>query len=162
MRRSKTHELETDVPASELWEVYGTLRAAELLPQLLPQVLAKAELVSGDGSVGTILQLTFPPGLPGVERFREQFTKVDNINYVKESEAIDGDILKIGFLSYMYRFEIVAKGASTSVIRSTIEYEIDDAHPELDAMVSTTRLAAAAERFSEYIKEHKVIAEINS
>jgi len=61
MRRSKTHEFETDVPASELWEVYGTLRASELLHQLLPQVLAKVELVSGDGGVGTVLQLTFPP-----------------------------------------------------------------------------------------------------
>ncbi|KAM0867232.1 hypothetical protein ACQ4PT_042115 [Festuca glaucescens] len=154
--RRKTHEFETDVPASELWEIYGTLRAAELLPQLLPQALAKAELVSGDGGVGTILQLTFPPGIPGVQRNMEKFTKVDNVNYFKESEIIDGDILKIGFLHYMYRFEIIAKGPSSSVIRSTIEYEIDDGHPELEAMVITARLAAAAERFSGYIKEQKV------
>ena len=62
MRKSQSHEFETDVPAAELWEIYGTLRAAKLLPELLPQVLAKVELVSGDGGVGTILQLTFPPG----------------------------------------------------------------------------------------------------
>jgi hypothetical protein len=62
MKGSKVHEHETDVPASELWAIYGTLRAAELLPQLLPQVLTKADVVSGDGGVGTILQLTFPPG----------------------------------------------------------------------------------------------------
>lgn len=96
-----------------------------------------------------------------MERFKEQFIKVDNINYIKESVVIDGDILKIGFLYYMYRFEIVEKGASSSLIRSTIEYEIDDGHPELEAMVSTSRLAAAAERFSEYIKEQK-ITEISS
>jgi hypothetical protein len=62
MKGSKVHEHETDVPASDLWAIYGTLRAAELLPELLPDVLAKVELVSGDGGVGTILQLTFPPG----------------------------------------------------------------------------------------------------
>jgi hypothetical protein len=62
MRKSQSHEFEADVPAAELWEVYGTLLAAELLPKLLPQVLAKVELVSGDGGVGTILELTFPPG----------------------------------------------------------------------------------------------------
>lgn len=62
MRKSQSHDFETDVPASELWEVYGTLRAAELLPELLPQVLSKVELVSGDGGLGTILELTFPPG----------------------------------------------------------------------------------------------------
>ena len=58
MKGSKVHEHEADVPASELWAIYGTLRATELLPQLL----AKVDLVSGDGGVGTILQLTFPPG----------------------------------------------------------------------------------------------------
>jgi hypothetical protein len=62
MRGSQSHELETDIPASELWEVYGTLRASELLPELLPEVLAKVDVDSGDGGVGTILQLTFAPG----------------------------------------------------------------------------------------------------
>ena len=62
MRRNKVHEFEADVPAAELWGLYGTLRAAELLPELLPQVLAKIQLVSGDGDVGTILELTFAPG----------------------------------------------------------------------------------------------------
>ena len=55
-------ENETDVSASDLWAIYGTLRAAELLAELLPQVLAKVEVISGDGGVGTILQLTYPPG----------------------------------------------------------------------------------------------------
>ena len=50
MKGSKVHECETDVPASELWAIYGTLRATELLPPLL----AKVDLVSGDGGVGTI------------------------------------------------------------------------------------------------------------
>ncbi|CAD6249290.1 unnamed protein product [Miscanthus lutarioriparius] len=145
-----------DVPASELWAIYGTLRAAELLPELLPHVLAKVDLVSGDGGVGTILQLTFPPGIPGLQSYKEKFIKVDNENYIKETEAIDGDILKLGFLAYMVRFEIIPKGANLSVIRTTIEYEIDDAHPEVEAMVSTAPLAAAAEKFSEHAKEKKV------
>ncbi|BAF15634.1 Os04g0593400 [Oryza sativa Japonica Group] len=156
MRGSQSHELETDVPASELWKIYGTLRAAELLPELLPHILAKVELVTGDGGVGTIVRLTFPPGIPGLQSYKEKFIKVDNKNYVKEAEAVEGDILKLGFLSYMIRFEIIRKGANTSVIRSTIEYEIGDEHPELQAMVSTASLAATAEKFAEYIKKQKV------
>ncbi|XP_066396424.1 norbelladine synthase-like [Miscanthus floridulus] len=157
MKGSKVHEHETDVPASELWAIYGTLCAAELLPQLLPQLLTKADLVSGDGGVGTILQLTFPPGiLPGLQSYTEKFIKVDNENYTKEAEAIDGDILKLGFLAYMIRVDIISKGPNSSVIRSTIEYEIDDAQPEVEAMVSTALLAAAAEKFSERAKEKKV------
>jgi hypothetical protein len=42
------------------------------------------------------------------------------------------------------------------VIRSTIEYEIDEAHPELEAMVSTAPLAATAEKFAGYVKAQKV------
>lgn len=156
MRKSQSHDFETDVPASELWEVYGTLRAAELLPELLPQVLSKVELVSGDGGLGTILELTFPPGIPGLEKYKEKFTKIDNEKYIKEAETIDGDVLKLGFLYYMVRFEIIVKGPSSSVIRSTIEYEIDDGHPELESMVSTAPLAATAERFAGYIKEQKI------
>ena len=62
MKGSTVHEHEADVSASDLSAIYGTLRAAELLAELLPQVLAKVEVISGDGGVGTILHLTFPPG----------------------------------------------------------------------------------------------------
>ncbi|XP_037479228.1 norbelladine synthase-like [Triticum dicoccoides] len=157
MRRNKVHEFEADVPAAELWGLYGTLRAAELLPELLPQVLTKIQLVSGDGDVGTILELTFAPGIPGLETYREKFIKVDNENYIKEAQTIDGDILKLGFLYYMVRFEIIAKGPSSSVIRSTIVYEInEETHPGLEAMISTAPLAATAEKFAGYLKEQKI------
>jgi len=95
-------------------------------------------------------------GIPGLQSYKEKFIKVDNDNFIKEAEAIDGDILKLGFLAYMIRFEVISKGPNSSVIRSTIEYEIDDAHPEVEAMVSTAHLAAAAVKFSEHAKEKKV------
>ena len=62
MKGSTVHEHEIDVSASDLWAIYGTLRAAELTMELLPHVLTKFEVISGDGGVGTILHLTFPPG----------------------------------------------------------------------------------------------------
>ncbi|XP_062193182.1 norbelladine synthase-like [Phragmites australis] len=156
MKGSKIHELETDVPASELWGIYGTLSAAKLVPELLPHVLINVEIISGDGGVDTILKLTFPPGIPGLQSYKEKFTKVDNENYVKEAHAIEGDILKLGFISYMIRFEVIGKGPNSSVIRSTVEYEIDDAHPELESMVSTAPLSIIAETFAKYVKAKKV------
>ena len=100
-------------------------------------------------------------GIPGLKTYREKFIKIDNKNYIKEAQTIDGDILKLGFLYYMIRFEVIAKGPASSVIRSTIEYEIDEAHPELEAMVSTAPLAATAAKFSGYVKAQK-IAQSNS
>ncbi|XP_062226589.1 norbelladine synthase-like [Phragmites australis] len=153
MKGSKTHELEANVPASELWKIYGTLRFVELVHELLPQVLHKVDVVSGNGGVGTVIQVTFPPGNPGPQRYKEEFVKIDNENLVKEAAAIEGDILNLGFIKYVTRFEIISKGASSSVIRSTVEYEFDDGRPELEGAASTAPLAAAAERLVQYVKE---------
>ncbi|TVU15945.1 hypothetical protein EJB05_39489 [Eragrostis curvula] len=151
MTRSKSYEHETDVSAPQLWAIYGTLRAAELVPEVLPHIFTKTEVVSGDGGVGTVVQMTFSQG----GTFTEKFVKVDNENYIKEALGIDGDILNAGFLYYMIRLEIIDKGPDSSVIRSTVEYDFDDGHPELEAMASTTLLAAVAAEFVKYVKEHK-------
>lgn len=57
------HELELNVPASEAWDLFGTLRIGKVLEQELPHLLQKVELVEGDGGVGTVLKVTFQPGL---------------------------------------------------------------------------------------------------
>jgi hypothetical protein len=62
MKGSLSHELETGLPAADVWEVYGGLLVGDLIPQLLPQVFSKVELVEGDGGVGTVLLVTLPPG----------------------------------------------------------------------------------------------------
>jgi len=56
-----SHELEINVPASEAWELYGTLRLAKLLEED-GTVIQKFEVTEGDGGLGTILKFTFPPG----------------------------------------------------------------------------------------------------
>nr|CAB3453725.1 unnamed protein product [Digitaria exilis] len=55
---SLRHEFETGLPAADVWEIYGGLLVGDLIPQLLPEV----KLIEGDGSVGTVLLVTFPPG----------------------------------------------------------------------------------------------------
>ena len=101
-------------------------------------------------------------GIPGLESYKEKFIKVDNENYIKEAQVIDGDILKLGFLSYMVRFEVIAKGPDSSVIRTTVEYEIDDAHPELEAVARAAPFGVIAVKLSEHAKEKKVITQAAS
>uniref|UniRef100_A0A0A9C814 Bet v I/Major latex protein domain-containing protein n=1 Tax=Arundo donax TaxID=35708 RepID=A0A0A9C814_ARUDO len=62
------------------------------------------------------------------------------------------------FLLVRTRLEIVEKGPSSSLIRSTVEYEFDDGRPELDGAASTAPLAAAAVRLVQYVNEHKSLA----
>ncbi|CAN6249965.1 unnamed protein product [Urochloa humidicola] len=110
MKGSKSHEVEADVPAAELWKIYGTVRFVELVHQLLPQILYQVEVVRGHGGVGTVIKVTLPPGTPGRHSYKEEFVKIDNENRVKEAAVIEGDILELGFNTYVTRFEIVEKG----------------------------------------------------
>lgn len=156
MKGSLSHEMETGLPAAEVWEVYGGLLVGQLLPQLLPHILSKVELVEGDGGVGTVLLLTFPPGIPGLEYQKEKFIKIDNENFVKEVLVVEGGFLDHGFQKCLIRLEIVENADKTSVIRSTIEYEVGDEHAAgSESFVSTSILACVAEAITKYIKANQ-------
>ena len=54
-----SHELEVNVPASEAWELYSTLRLAKLVEEEPASGIEKIDVIEGDGGTGTILKLTF-------------------------------------------------------------------------------------------------------
>jgi hypothetical protein len=58
-----SHKVEVNVAASEAWELYGTLQLVKLVKEELSTLLEKTETIQGDGGVGTIFKLTFPPGI---------------------------------------------------------------------------------------------------
>lgn len=138
-----------------VWEVYGGLLVGDLIPQLLPEVFSKVELVEGDGGVGTVLLVTFPPGTPGSQTFKEKFIKVDDENYIKEVLVTEGAFLDHGFQKYLVGIEIIGKEEKTSIIRSTIEYEVHHEHANNLPVVSTSGLATIAESITKHIMEQK-------
>lgn len=56
-------EVEVNAPASAVWEVYGSLQLASVIEKGFADVIEKIEVVEGDGSVGTVLNLVFRPGM---------------------------------------------------------------------------------------------------
>ncbi|KAF9593155.1 hypothetical protein IFM89_020451 [Coptis chinensis] len=148
------HELEVSVPASEVWDVYGGLKLGKLVCELLPNVIEKVELVEGDGGVGTILKVVFPQGTPGFTFYKEMFTKVDNEKRLKEAEVVEGGYLEFGFSLYRVRFEIIEKDAKSSIIKTTIEYEVDTATNA--SIVSSKALELIAETIAKYLTEKQV------
>ncbi|CAN6228188.1 unnamed protein product [Urochloa humidicola] len=154
MKGAKSQEVEADgVPASELWGIYAGLGFVQLFHKLLPRVLRKV-------GVGTVLQVTLasPGEDPAGGReltYQEEFVRIDSEKRVKETLAIQGDVLKLGFTKYVTRLEVIEKGPCSSAIRSTLEYEFPDEHPEIEDAASTAPLAAAAESIVQYVKEQK-------
>ncbi|KAJ0013696.1 hypothetical protein Pint_21018 [Pistacia integerrima] len=131
--------------ASAVWDVYRGLELGRLVNQLLPDVLGKVEVIEGDGSVGT----------PGTGYMKEIFTKIDEEKRVKEAETIEGGFKALGFNVYRARFEIIEKDSATSVIRSTIEYEVDDELANLASHVTTKQVEILAEAIGKHLCEKK-------
>ncbi|KAF8412575.1 hypothetical protein HHK36_000544 [Tetracentron sinense] len=156
MPEQVSHEKEVGVPASVVWDLYGTLKLAKLVDELLPNVLTKVEILEGDGGVGTVLKLTFPPGTPGITSCTEKFTKIDNEKRCKETTTIEGGYLDLGFSLYLVRFEIIEKDADSSIIKSTIEYEVKDGYASNVSLVNIKPMEAIAELVAKYFMEKKV------
>nr|WGU11340.1 norbelladine synthase 1 [Crinum x powellii] len=155
MKGSLSHELEVALPADELWEVYSTLRLAELAVELLPNVLSKVVVEEGDGGVGTVLNITLAPGFPGPTYSKEKFTKVDHEKRLKESIIAEGGYLELGFTSHLTRLEITEKEKDSSIIKSTVEYEVDEEHKANASFATTEGLKAIAEAISKHLIDRK-------
>ncbi|WJX44901.1 hypothetical protein P8452_31828 [Trifolium repens] len=149
------HELELHVPASEAWELFGTLAIGKLVGEEMPQLFQKVELIEGDGGVGTILKLTFTPGLPGPAGYIEKFTKIDHENRIKETEMIEGGYLDFGFTLFRVRLEVIEKGEDLSIIKSSIEYEVKEENAANASLVSVQPLENVAEVGKNYLYKNK-------
>ncbi|KAK2434779.1 norbelladine synthase [Trifolium repens] len=149
------HELELHVPASEAWELFGTLAIGKLVGEEMPQLFHKVELIEGDGGVGTILKLTFTPGLPGPAGYIEKFTKIDHENRIKETEMIEGGYLDFGFTLFRVRLEVIEKGEDLSIIKSSIEYEVKEENAANASLVSVQPLENVAEVGKNYLYKNK-------
>ncbi|KAK2381161.1 hypothetical protein P8452_37222 [Trifolium repens] len=153
------HELELHVPASEAWELFGTLAIGKLVGEEMPQLFQKVELIEGDGGVGTILKLTFTPGLPGPAGYIEKFTKIDHENRIKETEMIEGGYLDFGFTLFRVRLQVIEKGEDLSIIKSSIEYEVKEENAANASLVSVQPLENVAEVGKNYLYKNKASKE---
>ncbi|KAK9272570.1 hypothetical protein L1049_002944 [Liquidambar formosana] len=150
-----SHELEANVPASVAWELYGTLRLAKLAEEEAPEVINKVDLLEGDGGVGTVLRVNFPPDTPGFTSHKEKFVKVDNEKRVKDAEVIEGGFLDLGFSLYRVRFEIIEKGEESCILKSTIEYDVKEEAAANASIVTIQPLAHIAELAKNYLIKTK-------
>ena len=51
---------------------------------------------------------------------------MDNENRIKENELIEGGYLEAGFTLFRIRFEVIEKGEESSIIKTTLEYELKE------------------------------------
>ncbi|KAL8095554.1 norbelladine synthase-like [Apium graveolens] len=135
-------EIEVKAPASIVWEVYGTLELASVVEKGLAHIIQRIEVVQGDGSAGTVLNLVFQSGGFAFPYYKEKYTKVDNETRVKEAEVVEGGYLEIGFNKYLVRFEVIEKDEESCITKATIEYELKEEFTDNASFVSIDPLMA--------------------
>ncbi|KAL0452320.1 UNVERIFIED_CONTAM: S-norcoclaurine synthase 2 [Sesamum latifolium] len=117
-------EKEVKVPASEAWKLYGSLQLGKLVKEALPNVVSKIEVVQGDGSAGTVLQVVLPPGTAGLTSYKEKV-----------------------------RTEVMEKEGKREecVVRASIEYELKEEAAGNAALVSIEPLVAVMQLAADYL-----------
>ncbi|CAN1171863.1 Norbelladine synthase [Linum perenne] len=150
------HEAPVEAPATVVWESYRGLELSRLVNELMPHLVGTVEVVDGDGSAGTVVKLTYPPGTPGPGYLKEVFKIMDDETRVKESYTIEGGLLDLGFDHYTIRVEVIEE-QQQSIIKSTIKYEVkDDSKADLVSQVTIQPLITIAKVVGDYIvKNHK-------
>ncbi|XP_031251980.1 uncharacterized protein LOC116109888 [Pistacia vera] len=84
---------------------------------------------------------------------KEMITKVDNKKRVKETETIEGGFIALGFSRYITQYKIIEKNSTSSIIISTIEYELDDKLTNLTSVVNTELVETLAVTVGKYLTE---------
>lgn len=56
-----SYEMQVQVPASEAWDLFGTLRLGQLAREM-KELFKDLQVIHGDGSVGTIVLIELAPG----------------------------------------------------------------------------------------------------
>ncbi|KAL5718899.1 hypothetical protein ACHQM5_011753 [Ranunculus cassubicifolius] len=87
--------------------------------------LQRIDVLQGDGTQGTILNITLQPTNSGPLTWHEQFVTIDHRTRTKEVRQIQGGFLGIGFVSYENIFKITRKTRNSCVIRSTAAFVIN-------------------------------------
>ncbi|KAJ0013309.1 hypothetical protein Pint_20998 [Pistacia integerrima] len=84
---------------------------------------------------------------------KEMITKVDNKKHVKETETIEGRFMALGFGRYITQYKIIEKNSTSSIKRSTIEYELGDKLANLTSVVNTELVETLVETVGKYLTE---------
>nr|ACJ76785.1 S-norcoclaurine synthase 1 [Argemone mexicana] len=158
IRKEVTYELEVPTSADSIWAVYSSPNIPTLLRDvLLPGVFEKLDVIEGNGGVGTVLDIVFPPG--AVPRcYKEKFINIDNKKRLKEVIMIEGGHLDMGCTYYLDRIHVIAKTPNSCVIKSSIIYDVKKEYAEaMSKLITTIPLKSMSEVIANYVLKNQSV-----
>ncbi|KAI3860828.1 hypothetical protein MKW92_002235 [Papaver armeniacum] len=151
------NELDVAAPADDVWALIASKDAPKTFEMLLPGMFEKLEIIEGDGGVGTVLLVVYPPGSVPLSN-EEKFVTIDNHRRLKEILQTKGGYLDMGVTFYMESFQIVPKGYNSCVFKSMVRYEVPDelAH-NVSSLISVEGLLTMAKAAAKYVVDNNKI-----
>ncbi|KAL6188541.1 hypothetical protein ACLB2K_039933 [Fragaria x ananassa] len=138
-------EFTSVIPPPRLFKAF-ILDADNLIPKIAPQAVKCAEIIEGDGGVGTIKKITFGEG----SQFGSVTHKIDGIdkeNFVYSYSLVEGDALSDKIEKISYETKLVASSDGGSIIKSTSNY-----HTKGDVEIKEEHVKAGKEKASHLFK----------
>lgn len=130
-------DMEVNLPADELWVVFRSPDYLKLLGRLAPDFYRTVTYVSGDGGVGTIVNITIQPERGGGYWF-VQITKLDDKTKTRVLTHRQGNFRNAGFTVFESEYNIIKKGKASSVVRMTFSFELKQESLSNVSLVLTT------------------------
>ncbi|XP_050218191.1 phytohormone-binding protein CSBP-like [Mercurialis annua] len=112
-----------------------------IIPKMIPNLVKEAQVIEGDGGLGSVFLFNFGPDIKTMTYQKEQITELDESLHRFALKVIEGGHLNLGFTYYSTLFQLTATGKEESLIDVTVEYESEI---EDDTLPSKTRSSMLA------------------
>ncbi|ESR56493.1 hypothetical protein CICLE_v10023642mg, partial [Citrus x clementina] len=86
---------------------------------------------------------------------KELYRMIDDEKRIIEVEVIEGGLKDLGFDYLLIRAEIIEKDPQTTIVRSTVDYEIDDKLAHKVSLIKMECFQTAIEAIAKYLNTEK-------
>ncbi|KAL9420329.1 hypothetical protein AB3S75_037995 [Citrus x aurantiifolia] len=156
MKGQMVVETTVKVAAEEFWDAYRDIKRVRILHELLGEMVGEPRVEHGDGGVGTIVSIANPQeAFWGKSDTKELYRMIDDKKRITEVEIIEGGVKDLGADYILTRAEIIEKDPQTTIVRSTVDYEINDKLAHKVSLIKMEYFQTAIEAIAKYLNTEK-------
>ncbi|KAL4579304.1 hypothetical protein LXL04_015445 [Taraxacum kok-saghyz] len=146
-------EVTSSLPAPKLFKVFGDFDT--LAPKLEPETYKSVETIQGDGSVGTIKNITYGDGIPFTSS-KHKVDTVDTNNFSLTYTIFEGDVLMGIVDSANHHVTFVPSADGGSIYKHTVVFNCngDNSVPEDTVNLMKEGLKKSFKGFEAYAIAH--------
>ncbi|KAI4342484.1 hypothetical protein MLD38_027111 [Melastoma candidum] len=135
MVREAKGQVKVDVALDLLWRGLSK-DIVTTVPKIVPNLVKKAEIVEGDGGLGSVILFEFGPGAGEVEYQKEKIVELEDSQLRLGLQVMEGGHLAAGFSFYRVTFQLTPSTDKETVVDVTIAFECEREEAASAAFIS--------------------------